>query len=76
VLDRLRARYGLEAESVAALGVSEVAPGVTDGELRWGVLHEGALDEADLLERRTRAGLVRTDRDAALPAARQALEEV
>jgi glycerol-3-phosphate dehydrogenase len=74
VMERLRARYGLEAEAVAALGVSEVAPGITDGELRWGVLHEGALDEADLLDRRTRAGLVNTDREAALPAARQALQ--
>ncbi|GIH07617.1 glycerol-3-phosphate dehydrogenase [Rhizocola hellebori] len=71
----LRARYGLEAEAVAALGVSEVAPGVTEGELRWGVLHEGALDEADLLERRTRAGLVPTDREAALPAAVRVLAE-
>jgi len=73
VMVRLRARYGLEAEAVAALGNAEVAPGVTEGELRWGVLHEGALDEADLLERRTRAGLVRADREAASPAARRVL---
>jgi glycerol-3-phosphate dehydrogenase len=74
VRERLLARYGWEAEAVAALGVVEVAPGVTDGELRWGVLHEGALDEADLLERRTRAALVPADREAALPAARRALD--
>lgn len=67
---RLVARYGSEAPQVAALGLTEVAPGVTIGELRWAVENEGALDESDLLDRRTRAGLVSADRAAALPAAR------
>lgn len=70
---RLVARYGTEALAVHALGSEQVAPGVTLGELRWGVLHEGALDESDLLDRRTRAGLVPADRSSALNAARQAL---
>lgn len=71
---RLVARYGTEAPSVLASGPGdEVAAGVTEGELHWAVRHEGALDEADLLERRTRIGLVPGDRDRALAAARAAL---
>jgi glycerol-3-phosphate dehydrogenase len=73
--ERLVARYGTEAPLVAALGTQVVAPGVTMGELRWGVRHEGALDVDDLLDRRTRAGLVRTDRERALPAALAAQEQ-
>ncbi len=76
IMARLRARYGAEAEEVAGLGTAEVAPGVTMGELRWGVLHEGALDEADLLDRRTRVGLVAADRELALPAATVALQQI
>ncbi|MYS46170.1 glycerol-3-phosphate dehydrogenase, partial [Streptomyces sp. SID5998] len=49
---------------------------VTRAELVWAVRHEGALDEADLLDRRTRVGLVPADRAAALDAAREALGEV
>jgi hypothetical protein len=72
---RLVARYGTEAAAVAALGTEPVAPGspVTVGELRWGVRMEGALDPGDLLDRRTRLGLVAADRAAAEPAARAAL---
>jgi glycerol-3-phosphate dehydrogenase len=66
----LVARYGGEAPLVAALGTEEVAPGYALGELRFGAEHEGALDEADLLDRRTRIGLVTADRAAALPTAR------
>jgi glycerol-3-phosphate dehydrogenase len=84
----LVARYGLEAPAVYAAGGqsgggasgdgasgggAEAAAGVTDGELYWGVRHEGALDEADLLDRRTRVGLVPGDRARALAAARRAL---
>ena len=46
---------------------------VTGAELLWAVRHEGALDEDDLLDRRTRIGLVPADRERALPAARAAL---
>jgi glycerol-3-phosphate dehydrogenase len=37
------------------------------------VRHEGAVDESDLLDRRTRIGLVPGDRRAALAAAGRAL---
>jgi glycerol-3-phosphate dehydrogenase len=78
---RLIGRYGTEAPAVLALGAGDpelllpVAPGVpvTAAEMRWAVRHEGALDEDDVLDRRTRVGLVPADRAAALPAARAAL---
>jgi glycerol-3-phosphate dehydrogenase len=71
VLADARARTGLtDAELLAP-----VAEGVatTTAELLWGASHEGALDVADLLDRRTRVGLVPADRTAAEAAARQAL---
>ncbi|WP_432092814.1 glycerol-3-phosphate dehydrogenase/oxidase [Streptomyces sp. bgisy100] len=77
---RLVARYGSEAEAVLADAADDpallepVAAGVTGAELRWAVRHEGALDESDVLDRRTRIGLVSEDRERALPAARAALE--
>jgi glycerol-3-phosphate dehydrogenase len=49
---------------------------VTEAELVWAVRHEGALDEDDLLDRRTRIGLVPADRAAALSSARRALRLV
>ncbi|MFE0802086.1 glycerol-3-phosphate dehydrogenase C-terminal domain-containing protein, partial [Streptomyces sp. NPDC058834] len=49
---------------------------VTGAELLWALRHEGALDEADLLDRRTRIGLVPEDRAAALEAARGLVDEV
>nr|WP_185048410.1 glycerol-3-phosphate dehydrogenase/oxidase [Thermocatellispora tengchongensis] len=78
---RLAALYGTEAPAVLALSEADpalaepVVPGlpVTRAELVWAVRHEGALDAADLLDRRTRIGLVPEDRAAALPAARAAL---
>jgi glycerol-3-phosphate dehydrogenase len=81
---RLVARYGTEAPKVLAdaadrLGGAAgepVVPGspVTAAELLWAVRHEGALDAADLLDRRTRIGLVPAERVAALPMAREVLE--
>jgi glycerol-3-phosphate dehydrogenase len=71
---RLARRYGGEAAAVAELVTAhpaEVACGITEGELLWSVRHEGALDEDDLLDRRTRIGLVPEDRLAALPAVRR-----
>ncbi|PSK85982.1 glycerol-3-phosphate dehydrogenase [Murinocardiopsis flavida] len=73
---RLVARYGTEAGLVAAASgdaAEPVAAGVTMGELRFAVRHEGALDTADLLDRRTRIGLVAADRAAAEDAAARAL---
>ncbi|OAA26052.1 glycerol-3-phosphate dehydrogenase [Frankia sp. EI5c] len=78
---RLVARYGTQAPAVLELArhdprlLEPVAAGVdvTRAELVFAVRHEGALDEADLLDRRTRIGLVPADRAAALDAARDAL---
>ena len=78
---RLVRRYGSEAPAVHALGLADpslalpVVPGhpVTGAELLWAVRHEGALDESDILDRRTRIGLVPHDREAACEAARDAL---
>ena len=70
---RLVARYGTEAPVVAALGTEPVVDGrpETVGELRFGVRHEGARTVSDLLDRRTRIGLVPADRaHAALVAER------
>jgi glycerol-3-phosphate dehydrogenase len=47
---------------------------VTTAELLWGVTHEGALDVDDLLDRRTRVGLVTADRVLAEPVARAVLD--
>ncbi|MEU6564718.1 glycerol-3-phosphate dehydrogenase/oxidase [Nocardia nova] len=74
-------RYGDQAALVVAAtrddpGLAEsVAPGidVMRAEFAYALTHEGALDESDLLDRRTRIGLVPGDRAAALPAAREAL---
>ena len=36
-------------------------------ELAWAITHEGALGPDDVLDRRTRIGLVPADREAAAP---------
>ncbi|MTE13264.1 glycerol-3-phosphate dehydrogenase/oxidase [Nocardia aurantiaca] len=77
---RLVERYGGEAATVLELAdqhpalAAEVMPGmdVIAAEFAFAVAHEGALDEADLLDRRTRIGLVAADRQAAEPAAKAA----
>lgn len=84
---RLVRRYGADASLVlgsaaATTGLPEVAllapvsdtVPVTLAELVFGVTHEGAHDVADLLDRRTRVGLVPADREIAEPMARRALE--
>ncbi|SFR99703.1 glycerol-3-phosphate dehydrogenase [Microbacterium sp. cf046] len=73
---RLVRRYGAEAPFVARLADGPpAARGVTAQELRWAVLVEGALDVDDLLDRRTRLGLVAADRDASVDAAAAALAD-
>lgn len=75
---RLVGRYGSEAPLVVS-GDPELAEPVADGlpythdELRFAVTHEGALDAGDILDRRTRIGLVAEDRAAARSAAKLAL---
>lgn len=62
---RLVRRYGAEARFVAALGDGPAAArGVSAQELEWAVRVEGALTTDDVLDRRTRLGLVAADRDA------------
>jgi glycerol-3-phosphate dehydrogenase len=83
---RLDRRFGSEAALVLevareATGLSPdelLAPAgptvpVTLAELVFGVTHEGAVDVGDLLDRRTRVGLVPADRAIAAPLAERAL---
>ncbi|WP_137295534.1 glycerol-3-phosphate dehydrogenase/oxidase [Nocardioides dongxiaopingii] len=83
---RLVRRYGTDAglvldtaREVTRLGDEELLAPVADGvpvtlaELVFGVTDEGAHDVADLLDRRTRVGLVPADRALAVPAAERAL---
>jgi glycerol-3-phosphate dehydrogenase len=74
---RLVARYGTEAPVVEALGPAAVVAGrpETVGELRFAVRHEGARTVDDLLDRRTRFGLVPADRERAVPVAEQVLAD-
>ncbi|WP_216692680.1 glycerol-3-phosphate dehydrogenase/oxidase [Dietzia psychralcaliphila] len=76
----LVARYGQEAaavvsESLLDRPLEKVADGldVTRAEFSYAVTHEGALTVGDILDRRSRIGLVHTDRAAAEPTAREAL---
>jgi glycerol-3-phosphate dehydrogenase len=67
---RLVRRYGSEAAQVAALALGDTSllepvfagSDVLAVELLFGILHEGALDIDDLLDRRVRLGLVPPDR--------------
>ncbi|ROZ58906.1 glycerol-3-phosphate dehydrogenase/oxidase [Rhodococcus sp. WS1] len=73
-------RYGTEAEVVAAAS-SDRLRSVADleicgAEFDFAVSHEGALDVDDVLDRRTRIGLVASDRERALGAAEQAFHSV
>jgi len=72
VLRTARAVSGLDDDELLA-PIHERVP-VTLAELIFGVTHEGAADVDDLLDRRTRVGLVPADRELAVPAARRALE--
>jgi glycerol-3-phosphate dehydrogenase len=75
--ERMVRKYGAEAAAVVALGrddpalLAPIAPTVptTRAELSFAVRHEGALTVDDLLDRRTRIGLVPADRALAEPAA-------
>ena len=84
---RLVRRFGTDAalvlaDAVKVTGLSDdellapIAEGIptTLAELVFAVTHEGAYDVGDLLDRRTRVGLVPADRERAVPAAERALE--
>lgn len=81
---RLARRYGSEAPAVAALADGRpelwqpVAPGLSalGVEVRWAVEREGALTASDVLDGRTRLGLVPAWRAAALPALERLAPEV
>jgi glycerol-3-phosphate dehydrogenase len=79
---RLVERYGTEAPAVLAEAADDpgllapIIPGlsVTGAELLFALRHEGALDLDDLLDRRTRIGLVASDRTAAVGRAAQLVD--
>ncbi|MCW2741771.1 MAG: glpD [Blastococcus sp.] len=75
--ERLVARYGTEAPEVQALGPAVVGAGrpETEGELRFAVRYEGARTVGDLLDRRTRIGLVPAARARAVATAERILSE-
>ena len=63
---RLATRYGTEAEALLALNRPEkISHDITAAEILWAIHHEGALTPDDILDRRTRIGLVSQDRQAA-----------
>jgi glycerol-3-phosphate dehydrogenase len=70
VLATARAVSGLPDQELLSPGPR----GVTLAELIFGVSHEGAVSADDLLDRRTRLGLVPADRKEGLALANRALE--
>jgi glycerol-3-phosphate dehydrogenase len=79
----LVARYGAEAPNVIAVATcgrptEPVAEGidVTRAEFEYAVTHEGALDVDDILDRRTRIGLVPRDRERVVAVAAEFLAGV
>jgi glycerol-3-phosphate dehydrogenase len=86
---RLVRRFGTDADlvldnarAVTRLSDAELLAPIADGipatlaELVFGITHEGAADVDDLLDRRTRIGLVPDDRARAVPAAERAFSTV
>jgi glycerol-3-phosphate dehydrogenase len=81
--ERLVRKYGLEAGQVIAEAQGDasllepIAEGtqITMAEMLFAVRHEGAIDEADILDRRTRIGLDPATRERAAAAATQALTQ-
>ena len=79
----LVARYGAEAPNVIASATCDrpadpVADGidVTRAEFEYAITHEGALDGDDILDRRTRIGLVQEDRERVVAVAAEFLARV
>nr|WP_210731509.1 glycerol-3-phosphate dehydrogenase/oxidase [Mycobacterium intracellulare] len=78
--ESLVSRYGAEAAKVVASAACErpsepAVEGidVTRAEFEYAITHEGALDVSDLLDRRTRIGLVSRDRERAVAVAEEFL---
>jgi glycerol-3-phosphate dehydrogenase len=78
----LVARYGAESATVLSSARcvragEPVAEGidVTRAEFEFAITHEGALDVDDILDRRTRIGLVAADRERAVAAAQEMLAQ-
>jgi glycerol-3-phosphate dehydrogenase len=76
----LVARYGAEAANVVAVASCErptepVADGidVIRAEFEYAITHEGALEVGDIVDRRTRIGLVESDRDRVVETAEEFL---
>jgi glycerol-3-phosphate dehydrogenase len=74
------ARYGEESADVVASArcarpTQQVAEGidVTRAEFEFAVTHEAALDVEDILDRRTRIGLVAAERERTVAAAQEML---
>ncbi|MDN5896429.1 MAG: FAD-dependent oxidoreductase, partial [Nocardioides sp.] len=74
VLENARTVTGRDDEELLA-PIADHIP-ATLAELVFGVTHEGAVDVDDLLDRRTRIGLVPADRELAAPTAERALQLV
>ena len=79
----LIARYGAEAPNViAAAGCQRPTERVVDGidvtraEFEYAVTHEGAMTVDDILDRRTRIGLVAEDRTRACAVAEEFVASV
>ncbi|MCD2441228.1 glycerol-3-phosphate dehydrogenase/oxidase [Agromyces sp. SYSU K20354] len=77
----LTARFGAEASAVLERAhcdrpADRIAPGldITRAEIEFAVLAEGALDVDDVLDRRTRIGLVAADRERANAAVAEIVE--
>ena len=76
-------RFGVEAANVVATAKCErpadpVADGidVTRAEFEYAITHEGALTVEDIVDRRTRIGLVASDRERVTGAAEELLSQV
>ena len=75
-------RFGAEAANVIAIARCErpaepVADGidVTRAEFEYAITHEGALTVEDIVDRRTRIGLVAGDRERVVGAAEELLSQ-
>jgi glycerol-3-phosphate dehydrogenase len=75
-------RFGVEAANVIAVATCErpadpVVDGidVTRAEFEYAITHEGALTVEDIVDRRTRIGLVASDRERVTGAAEEFLSQ-